>query len=412
MAYSQALSGLSSASTDLDVIGNNISNANTVGYKQSAAQFAAMYANSLSTSTNNGPGIGTSVQKIAQSFTQGNITETGQTLDMAINGNGFFTMSHNGAPAYTRNGQFSLDAQGNIVNAQGLNLMGYGADSKGVLSKSAPVPLKIPNGSIDPVMSTKVTSEANLNSGSKMPANKVFDPSDTTSYNNATTAQVFDSLGNAHTLNMYYVKTSDTASTWNVYTSMDGKPVSGSDKPGGANPSAQLTFDQSGALVGKKADDITLSLTNGAKSSQPLHLDFSKMTQFGSDFVATSVTSDGYTAGALSSFALDNSGKLTGTYSNGQTKTLGQVALTSFENAGGLTNMGNNLFAESSTSGQPQMGVAGTGALGDLKSGATEAANVDLTSSLVELITAQRYYQANAQTIKTQQAVDQTLMNL
>lgn len=405
MAYSQALSGLSAASSDLDVIGNNISNANTVGFKQSEAQFAAMYANALSTSTNHGAGIGTSVQTIAQSFTQGTVTETGQTLDMAINGNGFFTLSHNGATNYSRNGQFTLDSKGGIVNAQGLQLMGYGADEKGVLNTSTPVPLSVPSGSIDPKMTSKVSSEANLNSASKVPSSSTFDIGDTSSYNNATTAQVYDSLGNVHTLNMYYVKSSNTASDWKVYAAMDGKMVS-------SGPVANLQFDESGGIINKKTADVTLAMNNGATASQPLKLDFSKMTQFGADFVATSVTSDGYAAGSLSSFSLDGAGKLTGTYSNGQTKVLGQVALASFANPGGLMNLGNNMFAQSSTSGQPQVGVAGTGALGDLKSGATEASNVDLTSSLVELITAQRFYQANAQTIKTQQAVDQTLMNL
>ncbi|WP_347558300.1 flagellar hook protein FlgE [Robbsia sp. KACC 23696] len=412
MAYSQALSGLSAASQDLDVIGNNISNANTVGYKQSQAQFAEMYANAMNTSTNNQAGIGTSVAKIGQNFTQGTITETGQTLDMAINGNGFFTLSNNGAAQYSRNGQFTLDKDGNIVNAQGSKLMGYAADKKGTLNTSTPVALTIPSGSVDPKMSTKVTAEANLNSASHVPKNMQFDPSDTSSYNNATTAQVFDSLGNVHTLNMYYQKTSNEASTWNVYATMDGKAVGGTNTAGLPKPVDHLAFDTSGALVSGKDANVKLQLENGATATQPLKLDFSKMTQFGADFVATSVTSDGYAAGSLSSFGVDNAGKLTGTYSNGQSMVLGQVALTSFANAEGLQNLGNNMFAQSSTSGQPQTGVAGTGPLGNLKSGATEAANVDLTSSLVELITAQRYYQANAQTIKTQQAVDQTLMNL
>lgn len=415
MAYSQALSGLSAASSDLDVIGNNISNANTVGYKQSGAQFAALYATAMHTSMNNGPGIGTSVAKITEKFTQGTITETGQTLDMAINGNGFFqTQNGAGVKSYTRNGQFSLDAGGKIVNAQGLNLMGYAADAKGVLNTSAPQPLSIPSGAIPPSMSTKVNSEANLNASSKPPAEKPFNPSNTATYNNATTAQVFDSLGNAHTLNMYYVKAPDVhgqPSNWNVYGSMDGAPVGYS---AGSAPKtiAQLSFDQSGKVIGNGLSNITLSMPKGATASQPIKLDLSKTTQFGSDFAATSVTSDGCSAGSLSSFSIDNSGKLMGTYSNGQSATLGQVSLASFANEGGLVNLGNNVFAESAASGQPQVGVAGTGALGNLKSGATEASNVDLTSSLVDLITAQRYYQANAQTIKTQQSVDQTLMNL
>lgn len=411
MAYTQAISGLTAASTDLDVIGNNISNANTVGYKEGAAQFAAMYANALNTSMNNGPGIGTRVSKIGQEFTQGTIKETGQTLDMAINGNGFFTLSHNGSAQYSRNGQFTMDPSGKIVNAQGLSLMGYAPNPKGVLNTSTAVPLTVPSTSLQPQMSTKVQMEANLNSASKMPANKVFDADDTTSYNNATTAQVYDSLGNVHTLNLYYVKQSDTASDWKVYATMDGKAVSKA-AGGGTASVADLSFDASGGITKGKDAHITLSQDNGATSSQPLKLDFAKLTQFGADFVATAVHSDGFTAGNLSSFAVDPSGKLMGSYSNGQSKVLGQVALTSFTNPGGLSNLGDNVFAESAASGQPQLGVAGTGILGELKSGATESSNVDLTSSLVDLITAQRFYQANAQTIKTQQAVDQTLMNL
>lgn len=413
MSYSQALTGLSAASSDLDVIGNNISNANTVGYKQSSTQFAAMYAGALSTATAAGGGIGTTVQKVSQAFTQGSITETGSTLDLAINGNGFFTLSNNGTSVYSRNGQFQLDKDGSIVNAQGLKLMGYQADASGAISTAAPSALTVPSGAMQPAVSTSVSAELNLKSSSTTPSTTPFSVSDTSSYNNSTSVQVYDSLGNAHKLSLYFVRNADATDTtgtaasgasWSVYSVLD------SDTQASGNMT--LSFDTSGKPTGTTTSTLSIDPGQGAAAAQSIALDLSKVTQYGSDFAVTSLSTDGYASGQLSSFAIDTGGTLTGTYSNGKTATLGQVALANFTNPDGLQNLGNNVFAQSATSGNALLGTAGTGSLGSLKSGATEASNVDLTSSLVDLITAQRYYQANAQTIKTQQSVDQTLMNL
>ncbi|SDV46606.1 flagellar hook protein FlgE [Chitinasiproducens palmae] len=412
MGYSQGLSGLSAASSDLDVIGNNISNANTVGYKQSGTQFAAVYANALATASGNGAGIGTSVAKVAQSFTQGTIATTGSTLDLAINGNGFFTLSNNGTTVYSRNGEFSLNSAGQIVNAQGMQLTGYNADANGNISTAAPAPLSIPSGAMQAAVSTSLAAQVNLPSDATAVVTTgtgavTFDPSNTASYTNSTSTTVYDSLGSAHTLGLYFVKTNNTAgdTVWQTYTTIDGTAS-------GTEPAATLSFDTSGKVTGTTTGTVTFSPTDGAAANQSIALDFSQVTQYGTAFATTSLTTDGYSAGQLSSFAIDKTGTLTGTYSNGKTATLGQIALSNFANPEGLVNLGNNVFAQSATSGIPVAGTAGTGSLGSLQSGATESSNVDLTSSLVDLITAQRFYQANAQTIKTQQAVDQTLMNL
>jgi flagellar hook protein FlgE len=404
MGYQQGLSGLSAASSDLDVIGNNISNANTVGFKGSTAEFSDMYASALVQAAGNSAGIGTRVSDVAQSFTQGSISETSKSLDVAINGNGFFTLqTTSGQTVYSRDGEFTLDANGNITNSAGDKVMGFQANASGIVSSATLSPLVVPSSALAPVASTKVSAEMNLNSGDA--ANTAaFSATDSSTYNSATSTTVYDSLGTSHTVSMYFKKTD--ANTWDAYASVDG---SNATTPVKLSPS--LSFDSSGALTSTGTASLSFTPTTGA-AAQTISLDFSKATQYGSATAYTSMTPDGNAAGTMSSFSIDDTGTLKGSYSNGQTTSLGQIALSSFVNVNGLQNLGNNVYSQSQASGSPTVGAAGTGNLGALQSGAVEESNVDLTSSLVNLITAQRYYQANAQTIKTQQAVDQTLTNL
>ncbi|MCA7896410.1 flagellar hook protein FlgE [Burkholderia cepacia] len=413
MGYQQGLSGLSGASNALDVIGNNIANANTVGFKSSTAQFADMYANSVATSTNTQIGIGTRLNSVEQNFGQGGITTTNSSLDVAINGNGFFQMSNNGVTTYSRDGTFQRDKNGFIIDSQGRNLMGYAANAGGVINTAQTVPLQAPTTNLAPTATTKISAQFNLNSQDTVPTKKPFSATDNTTYNYSTSIQVYDSLGGSQAVNMYFVKSA--AGTWEAYAGVQG---------GATNDLGTVTFDSSGAIqsttTGTPATpttslgqfQFTVPNTDGSATPQNLTLDLTGTTQYGGKDGVNNLAQDGFASGTLTTYTIGTDGKLTGNYSNGQTAVLGQIALANFNNPNGLVNLGGNQYAESSASGVPQISAPGSTNHGTLQGSALESSNVDLTSQLVNLITAQRNYQANAQTIKTQQTVDQTLINL
>lgn len=403
MSFQQGLSGLNAASKSLEVIGNNVANAGTVGFKQSQAQFADVYASSLTGSGASQVGIGTKVAQVAQQFTQGNITASNNPLDIAINGGGFFRLSDNGAVTYSRNGQFQLDKSGYIVNANGSRLTGYTVNAAGVLSTGAPADLMINTSDIAPKVTTTANAVLNLDSGSAIPTTTPFSISDPTSYNNATSVSVYDSLGNSHTLQTFYVKTA--ANTWDVYASSDGVAIS-------AAPVGNLVFGTDGALLSGSPVAISVPATTGAATPFTVSVDYAGTTQYGATFSVNSLKQDGYASGKLNGFNTSGDGTIVGRYTNGQSAVLGQVVLSNFTNPNGLQPLGNNVWAETATSGAPLVGTPGSGPLGVLQSSATEESNVDLTAELVNMITAQRNYQANAQTIKTQDQILQTLVNL
>lgn len=411
MAFQQGLSGLSTASDSLNVISNNISNASTVGYKSSAAQFHDVYASALNgTTSGNQIGIGSKVATVAQSFTQGDISSTDNPLDIAINGEGFFRVVSDGTVGYTRDGQFHIDVDGYIVNSSGYQLTGYQASDDGTIVQAAPTPLYVDTAAIAPKETTSVDLGLNLDSTSEVPSTAwTYGTStpDATSYNNSTSVTIYDSLGNSHILTMYYRTMGN--GEWNMFYQLDG----GATQPSAATGTADLTFSSAGALTTTMPLTLSgLTVTTGANSPMSVALDMTGTTQYGTDFARNSMTQDGYTSGALSSVAVDSDGVLVGSYSNGQTRNLGQIVLAKFADPLGLTILGNNLWAESSASGQPSIGTPNSGTLGTLTGGAVENSNVDLTSALVDLITAQRDYQANAQSIKTQDSIMQTLVNL
>ncbi|WP_153101590.1 flagellar hook protein FlgE [Paraburkholderia hayleyella] len=412
MGYQQGLSGLAGASNDLDVIGNNIANANTTGFKQGDAKFADVYANSVATTVNTQIGLGTRLASVDQQFTQGTINTTNQALDVAINGNGFFQMSGSGGLTYSRDGSFKLDKSGYIVNSSGLQLMGYAANAAGVINTAQTVPLNIPTANIAPVATGTITGVYNLNAQDDLPATTTFSPTDPTSYNYPTTVQVYDTLGGSQQVNMYFVKTATGA--WDVYA---GAASGTTAKIGSAK------FDTSGRLV-STADssgnptkdaltfDFSVPNSDGSVTPQDLKLNITGTTQFGGKNGTNNQDQDGFASGQLTGFAIGDDGVVMGKYSNGRTTALGQVVLANFNNQNGLVNLGGNQYAESSASGVPQISAPGSTNHGVLQGGALENSNVVLTNQLVDLITAQRNYQANAQTIKTQQAVDNTLINL
>ncbi|HNV87924.1 MAG TPA: flagellar hook protein FlgE [Methylotenera sp.] len=408
MSFQQGLSGLNAASKQLEVIGNNVSNANTVGFKQSRAEFADVFANSLSGGGASQIGIGTKISNVSQQYTQGNITSTNNSLDIAINGGGFFRMSNNGAITYSRNGQFQMDKLGYIVDAESKRLTGYVADALGNLSTGAPTEININTSDLQPSATATVVGLVNLDSrNTPLPA-AGFDPADPTTYHNSTAVTVFDSLGNSHTLQSFFVKTA--AGSWDVFTAADGVPTTALP-----TPTATMTFTGTGiapTVTPASAAPVSFAVTTGAITPVPLTLDYSGSTQFGSNFSVNSLSQDGFTSGRLSGFNTGSDGTIVGRYTNGQSKVLGQVVLANFVNPNGLQSLGGNAWAESATSGAALVGTPDTGSLGVLQSSAVEDSNVDLTAELVNMITAQRWYQANAQTIKTQDQVLQTLVNL
>ena len=405
MSFQQGLSGLNAASKNLDVVGNNVANAGTVGFKESQAQFADVFANSLAGGGGVQIGIGTKVATVAQQFTQGNITVTNSPLDVAINGGGFFRLSQGGTINYTRNGQFQLDASGFVVNNNGLNVTGYGA-TNGILNSGTPVDLQISTSDLSPQATTQAAALLNLDSRTGTLPAAGFNVNNPNTYHNSTSIGIYDSLGNAHTLTTYYVKTASNA--WSVFAANDGVQI-------GAGAVGTLNFTSNGAINGATTTlpfNISAPVATGATTPLAFTLDYTGTTQFGSNFSVNSLSQDGFTSGRLAGFSIAADGIIKGPYSNGQTLTLGQMVLANFTNPQGLQPLGNNLWAETATSGVPLVGPPNTGTLGILQSSAVEDSNVDLTAELVSMITAQRVYQANAQTIKTQDAVLQTLVNL
>jgi flagellar hook protein FlgE len=430
MSFQQGLSGLNAASQSLEVIGNNVANASTVGFKGSEAEFADVYAASLTGAGTAQIGIGTKIAAVAQRFTQGNITASANPLDVAINGGGFFRMSINGTIEYSRNGQFQLDKNGFIVNAAGAHLTGYTVNASGVLSTGAPTDLNISTADIPPVQTSEVKSVLNLDSrlAAIDPAVRPFDMSDPLSYSNASSVTVYDSLGNSHVVQTFYVKThplpadaAGTQATWDVHIAMDGTLIPSEGAAAPFTPVGTLTFKPDGTIDTAATTlpfaDIELPVSTGATTpiggaGIGISLDYTGTTQYGSNFGVSTLTQDGYASGHLSGFSIGADGTIIGRYTNGKSATLGEVVLAAFTNPNGLQPLGNNLWAETADSGQALVGKPSSGSLGVLQSSAVEDSNVDLTAELVNMITAQRVYQANAQTIKTQDQVLQTLVNL
>jgi len=414
MSFQQGLSGLDAAASALDVIGNNVANASTVGFKRANTNFADVYAASLGIVGASQIGIGVSVGAIQQQFTQGNLTTTDNDLDLAINGGGFFRMSDDGAISYTRNGQFHIDNQGYIVNDQNLRLTGYPVSAAGAIVPANPVELQLsasqipPRATSDP-LAGDVTAVLNLDARATVPAVAPFDYTNPATYNYSTPLTVFDTLGVAHNLTTYYVLNAPTAPTggeWTVHATLDG-----------ANPqtlAGNLVFDTSGRLSSTPTFALpSWPLSSGAVTPwSPGVINFTGTTQYGNASSVDRLTQGGYATGSLVGMGVLGDGIVQGRYSNGQTRSMGQLVLASFSDPNGLLNLGNNQWTATAASGPALVGAPASGSRGVIQSGAVEDSNVDLTNELVAMITAQRNYQANAQTIQTQDQIMQTLINL
>lgn len=411
MGFAQGISGLNSSAANLDVIGNNIANSSTIGFKSGSAQFADIYAGSR-------VGLGTQVSGVLQNFTSGAVQTSSRALDVAIvNGDGFFRLAGtSGEITYSRNGQFNTDKDGYLVNAEGSRLTGYPVGANGAIGVVPPVALQVPTTGISPKATTSVTAQLNIDSRADIPLNTPFSAKDSSTYNYSNAVTVYDSLGNSHELATFFAKTG--ANTWDVYATADGQALTSTGAVAvppatAAGPVDSLTFDGNGLLTsGGTVNFAGLAWTSGADASN-FTMNLTGTTQFGNSNDVKKLTQDGYTSGQMTSFSIGQDGIITGKYSNEQTTPLGRIVLSEFVNPNGLQPKGGNAWGETAASGQALTGTPGTGTkIGSLASGSVEESNVDLTSELVNLIVAQRAYQANAQTVKTQDQVMQTLVNM
>jgi flagellar hook protein FlgE len=419
MSFQQGLSGLNATAKSLDVIGNNIANSATFGFKSARAEFSDVYAAALNGAGANAIGIGVNVSAVSQQFTQGNIYTTDNPMDLAINGAGFLQVTDGNSPiSYTRNGQFKVDRDGFIVNNSLQKLLGYPASGAGVIQPGTAVPLQLPTSGINPQVTGNVSLEMNLDArqaATAPTAGAQINYNDPSTYNNATSMTVYDAKGQDVGLTYYFQKAG--TDTWNVFVTANGTTVGGT--AAAPTPVTQITFAPDGSApitpAGPVSFDIPASTNASGAATMAIPgvlLDVAGATQFGSGFGVTDMTQDGYAPGQLNSITVETNGIVMARYSNGQSKPAGQIEVATFRNPQGLQPLGQNGWSRTFTSGDPVLGTPGNGGFGVLQSGALEESNVDLTSELVSMITAQRIYQANAQTVKTQDQILQTLVNM
>lgn len=435
MGFNVGLSGLQAASQRLNVIGNNIANASTVGFKSSRAEFADIYSSNGGTSSTN-IGNGVRLSMVRQSFKAGILNPTDSMLDLGIAGSGFFMMNDQGAKVFTRAGQFQVDKDHYIVNASNQRLTGLLADPDGKITASSG-DLKINTANITPRATTLSTAGVNLFSKSVPPSvdwsGSANPASDT--FNNVSSTTIYDSLGNSHVLSTYYIAAnSDGApgtpnagakNQWYVAFQIDNQDVPAITNPPPATTNVAnlhaVTFNSDGSfssingpggapLVGNKIP-LNINLNNGADSLN-FDVDLSQSTQFGSPYSVNSINSNGYTTGNYNGLNIDDSGIISVIYTNGQTLSMGQIQLANFADPNGLQSLGNTSWAQTVTSGQPLVSTPGSGSLGGIKAGTLEDSNVDLTGELVSLISAQQAFQANAKTISTEDQTIQAIFNI
>jgi flagellar hook protein FlgE len=416
MTFGIALSGLDAAQSDLNTTANNIANSQTTGFKSSSANFVELYASS-EIAANTQIGNGVQLQQVEQSFTQGDVETTGNSLDMALSGNGFFTVSQGGTQEFTRAGSFQTDANGYVVNAADQNLQVYAPNANGTFNTTSLTNLQIPTGDSAPAATTTGTLDFNLPADATPPVAVAggFTPSNANTYNQSTSMTVYDSLGAAHTASFYFVNTG--ANTWNAYEFIDGKQVNANADP------VQLTYSTSGQLqsvadaatpAGTNPDAISFGTYTPTTGAAAMNVTYSvgASTQFGQDFGVTSVTQNGYTTGQISGVSVSSTGVVQANYTNGQSKDLGQVAVANFADQNGLQQVQNTNWTQTYASGQPVFGQAGGANFGTIQSGSLEQSNVDITSQLVNMITAQRAFQANAEMVSTDNSITQTIIQI
>lgn len=401
MALNTALSGINAAQSDLNVIANNISNANTTGFKGSRAEFSDVFAVTGLNLNSTATGSGTRLQDVAQQFAQGDIETTNNSLDLAISGNGFFVTNDGNGVSYTRAGDFQKDPNGYVGTSSGARLQVYPSNGIGGFDTSTLTDLKLVTAQSNAKATATVTMTSNLPASDAVPA-VPFSTTDSTSYNDATPVTVYDSQGGSHQGTVYYAKTG--TNTWDAHLYVDGNDA-------GTQP---LTFDTTGKLTTPANGNLAFNPVNLGNGSNALALtvNVTNTTQFGTDYSAGTISQDGYEAGTLSNIDIDSKGVVTAYYSNNQSSQIGQLAMANFANLQGLRQTGDTSWAASGDSGAAVMGTAGTGQFGSIQSGALEDSNTsDTTAQLVNMIKAQRNYQANAQVLSTDNTLASSLFN-
>ena len=460
MSFNIALSGVNAAQRDLDTTANNIANVNTVGFKESRVEFGDVYATSLLAGGKTKVGDGVLTQEVAQQFSQGSLQFTNNALDLAITGNGFFgTVPSIDSRdfSFTRAGMFKLNSENFVVNSNGDHLLGFPVNLDGTsasVALSTTVPVRIPDSSGAPQPTSEVSLKMNLPAGEDGVVLDLFNPEDPLTYNAATSVTVFDSLGDSHVMTYYFLKDVSTSNEWVGVTYMDGLPlqsegdtlnsppvtgnnVIGESSLGAGNGVAgfRLIFSSGGDFQAIQNSDGTPSPTgdvpsvplgatilgNGSDPTQfittNLALDASNATpdeptQFASAFEVTSLEQDGLPVGRLTGIDIGSDGLVRATYSNGTSEPIVRVALIRFANDQGLSQQSNTQWQESILSGEALAGEATTGTFGDINSSALEQANVNLTTELIDLIIAQRNFQANSRALEINNSLNQNILNI
>ncbi len=404
MTFRTALSGLNAASQDLRVTGNNIANSSTTGFKESRAEFADVFAVAYGGISKTAVGSGVKLSSVTQQFTQGVVDSTGNSLDLALSGQGFFTMSDGGARSYTRDGSFQVDRDGYVVNSTGQRLQAYpvsdpvaGKFDTGNLSD-----LRLAATAAPPSATDQVGADINLSSQADDLSAVTFDPNDPSSYSYSTSLSVYDSLGQQHTATLYFRNVGSLQ--WESNLTMDGNQV---------GTPQNLTFAGDGSLS-SPTGAVSFGAFNPTNGADPMNIafDFSNATQYGNSNSVTALRQNGFASGRLTGMDIDENGIAFARFTNGQSLALGQVAVANFANPQGLQPTGDNAWAQTYAAGDPIMGTAGSGDMGLIQSGGLEGSNVDISTQLVNLITAQRNFQANAQVISTADTITQTIINM
>jgi len=429
-----SLSGLSAAQLDLDTTSNNIANANTFGFKESRAEFGDVYSNSLFTNAKTTPGSGVQVNKVAQQFHEGSSVYTNNPMDLRIAGTGYFSVAKDRLTPQqnelTRNGAFHLDKDNYMVTSNDEFLLGYqvNADTGDVLSYE-PSPINIPAEFGKPKQTANVEVGVNLPANGKLKDPALFDISDPETYNRSTSSTIYDSMGQSYKMTTYYLKDQTQANTWQVYysvTDKDGeKPINivGGDATSGSGQTGHtLKFNNDGTLasinggnnvvsepLGTGANPINL---NGADVNQSISFGLDSATQFAAPFELTKFDEDGATTGFLTKIDFDENGSVLGTYSNGENVTLGRVSLVRVPNEQGLDKKGATQWDSTTDSGDKIWGESNKGSFGTITNGTLEQSNIDMTQELVDLISAQRNFQANSRALEVDNQLQQNILQI
>ncbi|MCU1735139.1 MULTISPECIES: flagellar hook protein FlgE [unclassified Pseudomonas] len=442
MSFNIGLSGLYAASKQLDVTGNNIANVATTGFKSSRAEFEDVYSASKLGVGSKTVGNGVRLAAVSQQFGQGDINNTGNVLDMGIQGQGYFILSDNGSLSYTRSGAFQTNKDNYVVTNDGVRLQGYAADENGTILKSGLTDLKIDTSALAPKATSLIDQGINLNSSADSiplptatPAGPTFVPTDETTYNKKFSTEIYDSQGNKHTMEQYYRKTDQN--TWTMYTLVDGRNP---QNPASTSPLVgSMTFKSDGTIntmTGTVAPDDSFAVVNNVftlkgwipsaynattgtwspngsvGNAGGIRVDMNSTSSYNTETARLSQSQDGYATGILSSLSIDSTGVMFASFSNQQSRAIGQVAIASFANEQGLQQQGGTRWKETYASGIPGVDTPKTGTLGSIQSNSLEESNVNLTQELVELVKAQSNYQANAKTISTQSSIMQTIIQM